>query len=82
MGCLLVLLALHSFAAYFLPRLRPIPNYPATVWLLRGIGYAGIAWVLFERTYVNELAFLVAFAFGGEIVLRLVARRRKRVDLF
>ena len=81
-GLLLTILAVHSLAAFFVPRLRPIPHYPASVWLLRAIGYAGIAWVLFMGTYVNEMAILVFVSFGGEIALRIVSRRRKRPDLF
>jgi hypothetical protein len=80
-GVLMAILALHSLAAYFTPRLRPIPQYPPLVWLLRGVGYGGLAWVLFKGTYVNELAILIFVAFAGEIVLRIVSRRRGR-ELF
>jgi len=66
-GVLMAILALHSLAAYFIPRLRPIPRYPPLIWLLRGVG-TGIGVGAVQGTYVNELAILISCVRGGDCV--------------
>jgi hypothetical protein len=77
-GLMMAVMSVHSFVTLFVPRWRIPAERRASICLIRGIGFAGMAWMMIANTFLEAIAIGILTLGAVELLIRLVQWRSEK----